>query len=239
VGRQNLRRRSGYAFVAYPGRPTLDIFFLRDGQMPRYSHLTDHRSWSASRLQYGSVTRWRCSADQRISAAFKTHDPLRNAALLPAEPLISAVTLAELSVGPLIASTEERSAPCARHICNGLSPMLTRYRLTSHHQRGVAFARCGRCTRRSPRPTVTRIPAALPASTAQWPVRMSQPDHPNLGGERAWTEASREGGEFCERGELERLVCACRTGQAVLRRARVMLLAAMGFSNVQIAGLEP
>lgn len=35
---------------------------------------------------------------------------LEDATLLPAEPLITAVTLAELSVGPLVASTEEERA---------------------------------------------------------------------------------------------------------------------------------
>ena len=33
--------------------------------------------------------------------------------LLPAEPLIAAVTLAELSVGPLVAPTEEEKEPDA------------------------------------------------------------------------------------------------------------------------------
>ena len=42
-----------------------------------------------------------------------------------------------------------------------------------------------------------------------------------------------------ERSELERLVCAQKTGQALVRRARVVLLAAMGYSNVEIARLMP
>jgi hypothetical protein len=42
-----------------------------------------------------------------------------------------------------------------------------------------------------------------------------------------------------ERRELERLVCAHKTGQALVRRARVVHLAAMGYSNVDIAGLVP
>jgi putative transposase len=42
-----------------------------------------------------------------------------------------------------------------------------------------------------------------------------------------------------ERRELERLVCAHKTGQALVRRARVVLLAAMGYSNVEIARLVP
>jgi putative transposase len=42
-----------------------------------------------------------------------------------------------------------------------------------------------------------------------------------------------------ERRELERLVCAHKTGQALARRARVVLLAAMGYSNVAIARLVP
>lgn len=42
-----------------------------------------------------------------------------------------------------------------------------------------------------------------------------------------------------ERRELERLVCAYKTGQALVRRARVVLLAAVGYSNVEIARLVP
>jgi putative transposase len=42
-----------------------------------------------------------------------------------------------------------------------------------------------------------------------------------------------------ERRELEHLVCAHRTPQALVRRARVVLLAAMGSSNVEIARLVP
>jgi putative transposase len=42
-----------------------------------------------------------------------------------------------------------------------------------------------------------------------------------------------------ERRELERLVCAHKTGQALVRRARVVLLAAMEYSNVEIARLVP
>src|SRR5437762_561441 len=38
-----------------------------------------------------------------------------------------------------------------------------------------------------------------------------------------------------EHRELERLVCAHKTGQALVRRARVVLLAAMGYSNRVIA----
>jgi putative transposase len=42
-----------------------------------------------------------------------------------------------------------------------------------------------------------------------------------------------------ERGELERLVCAHKTGQALVRRGRVVLLAAMGYSNTAIAQQVP
>ena len=42
-----------------------------------------------------------------------------------------------------------------------------------------------------------------------------------------------------ERRELERLVCAQKTGQAVVRRARVVLLAAMGTSTMDIARQVP
>src|SRR5438105_492256 len=38
-----------------------------------------------------------------------------------------------------------------------------------------------------------------------------------------------------EHQELERLVCAPKTGQVLVRRARVVLLAAMGYSNTDIA----
>jgi len=42
-----------------------------------------------------------------------------------------------------------------------------------------------------------------------------------------------------ERADLEHLVRAHRTGQALARRARVVLLAAMGYSNTDIARLMP
>lgn len=42
-----------------------------------------------------------------------------------------------------------------------------------------------------------------------------------------------------ERRELERLVCAQKTGQAVVRRARVVLLAALGYTNLAIAQQVP
>jgi predicted nucleic acid-binding protein len=41
---------------------------------------------------------------------------LRDPALLPAEPLITAVTLAELSVGPLVARTDEERAARQAHL---------------------------------------------------------------------------------------------------------------------------
>jgi putative transposase len=42
-----------------------------------------------------------------------------------------------------------------------------------------------------------------------------------------------------ERSELEGLVRAQKTPQAVVRRARVVLLAAMGYTNLDIAPLVP
>ena len=42
-----------------------------------------------------------------------------------------------------------------------------------------------------------------------------------------------------ERRELERLVCAQKTGQALVRRARVVLLAALGYTNLEIARQVP
>jgi len=39
--------------------------------------------------------------------------------------------------------------------------------------------------------------------------------------------------------ELERLVAAQKTGQALVRRARVVLLASMGYSNLDIAAQVP
>ncbi len=41
---------------------------------------------------------------------------LSNPALLPAEPLITAVTLAELSVGPLVARTDQERAARQAHL---------------------------------------------------------------------------------------------------------------------------
>jgi putative transposase len=42
-----------------------------------------------------------------------------------------------------------------------------------------------------------------------------------------------------ERRELERLVCAQKTAQALVRRARVVLLAALGYTNLEIARQVP
>jgi putative transposase len=42
-----------------------------------------------------------------------------------------------------------------------------------------------------------------------------------------------------ERRELERLVCGHKTGQALVRRARVVLLAALDYTNVEIARQVP
>ena len=42
-----------------------------------------------------------------------------DAALLPAEPLITVVTLAELSVGPLVASTDAERAARQAHLQRG------------------------------------------------------------------------------------------------------------------------
>ena len=42
-----------------------------------------------------------------------------------------------------------------------------------------------------------------------------------------------------ERSDLEDLVRAQKTGQALARRARVVLLAAMGYSNMDIVRLVP
>src|ERR1051325_11752779 len=42
-----------------------------------------------------------------------------------------------------------------------------------------------------------------------------------------------------QRRELERLVSAQKTAQALVRRARVVLLAAMGYSNTDIAEQVP
>jgi len=42
-----------------------------------------------------------------------------------------------------------------------------------------------------------------------------------------------------ERRALERLVCAQKTGQALVRRARVVLLAALGCTNLEIARQVP
>ena len=42
-----------------------------------------------------------------------------------------------------------------------------------------------------------------------------------------------------EHHEIERLVCAHKTGQALVRRARVVLLAGMGYGNTAIAEQIP
>ena len=53
--------------------------------------------------------------------------------------------------------------------------------------------------------------------------------------EHAWTKTAADCAERAEQRELERLVCAHKTGQALVRRARVVLLAAMGYSNTAIS----
>jgi hypothetical protein len=62
---------------------------------------------------------------------------IRDATLLPAEPVITAVTLAELSVGPLVARTDEERLP-VKHTCNRPRQTLIRFRsMPLQHERSV------------------------------------------------------------------------------------------------------
>lgn len=88
---------------------------------------------------------------------------LKDAALLPAEPLITAVTLAELSVGPLVASTEAERAARQAHVQQAEADFAP---LPFDAAAARAFGRVAASLRRAGRKTQARAYDAMIAATA-------------------------------------------------------------------------
>jgi predicted nucleic acid-binding protein len=88
---------------------------------------------------------------------------LDDPALLPAEPLITAVTLAELSVGPLVASTEEERAARQAHLQQAEADFDP---LPFDAQAARSFGRVAASLRRAGRTTQARAYDAMIAATA-------------------------------------------------------------------------
>jgi tRNA(fMet)-specific endonuclease VapC len=88
---------------------------------------------------------------------------LTDAALLPAEPLITAVTLAELSVGPLVASTDAERAARQAHLQQAEADFDP---LPFDAQAARAFGRVAASLRRSGRKLNARAYDAMIAATA-------------------------------------------------------------------------
>jgi hypothetical protein len=86
-----------------------------------------------------------------------------DAAHLPAEPLITAVTLAELSVGPLVASTEQERAARQAHLQQAEADFDP---LPFDAQAARAFGRLAASLRRAGRKTSARSYDAMIAATA-------------------------------------------------------------------------
>lgn len=86
-----------------------------------------------------------------------------DAALLPAEPLITAVTLAELSVGPLVASTDSERAARQAHLQQAEADFDP---LPFDAQAARAFGRVAASLRRSGRKVNARAYDAMIAATA-------------------------------------------------------------------------
>ncbi len=101
---------------------------------------------------------------------------LGDAALLPAEPLITAVTLAELSVGPLVASTENERAARQAHLQQAEADFEP---LPFDGQAARAFGRVAASLRRAGRKTSARAYDAMIAATAlahNLPIYTCNPD---------------------------------------------------------------
>lgn len=99
-----------------------------------------------------------------------------DAALLPAEPLITAVTLAELSVGPLVASTEKERAARQAHLQQAEADFEP---LPFDAPAARAFGRVAASLRRAGRKTSARAYDAMIAATAlanNLPVYTCNPD---------------------------------------------------------------
>ena len=88
---------------------------------------------------------------------------LENAALLPAEPLITAVTLAELSVGPLVASSDEERAARQAHVQQAEADFQP---LPFDAPAARAFGAVAASLRRAGRKTTARAYDAMIAATA-------------------------------------------------------------------------
>jgi hypothetical protein len=82
-----------------------------------------------------------------------------DAAHLPAEPLITAVTLAELSVGPLVASTEQERAARQAHLQQAEADFDP---LPFDAQAARAFGRVAASLRRAGRKTARSYDAMMP-----------------------------------------------------------------------------
>ena len=101
---------------------------------------------------------------------------LTDPALLPAEPLITAVTLAELSVGPLVAATDEERVARQAHLQQAEADFDP---LPFDAGAERAFGRVAAALRRSGRKTQARAYDAMIAATAlahQLPVYTCNPD---------------------------------------------------------------
>jgi tRNA(fMet)-specific endonuclease VapC len=88
---------------------------------------------------------------------------IADAASLPAEPLISAITLAELSVGPLVATNEEERAARQAHLQQAEADFDP---LPFDAAAARAFGRVAASLRRSGRKPAARAYDALIAATA-------------------------------------------------------------------------
>jgi tRNA(fMet)-specific endonuclease VapC len=88
---------------------------------------------------------------------------LRDPDLLPAEPMITAITLAELSVGPLVARSEEERAARQSHLQQAESDFDA---LAFDAEAARAFGRVAMSLRRSGRKIAARSYDAMIAATA-------------------------------------------------------------------------
>jgi predicted nucleic acid-binding protein len=109
------------------------------------------------------------------SAVIQLHRIL-DAALLPAEPLITAVTLAELSVGPLLARGDQERAARQAHLQQAEADFEP---LPFDAAAARAFGRVAASLRRAGRKPAARAYDAMIAATAlanQLPVYACNPD---------------------------------------------------------------
>jgi predicted nucleic acid-binding protein len=101
---------------------------------------------------------------------------ITDATMLPEEPIITAVTLAELSVGPLVASTEEERAARQAHLQQAEADFDP---LPFDAQAARAFGRVAASLRRAGRKVKSRAYDAMIAATALasgLPVYTCNPD---------------------------------------------------------------